>query len=235
HRTGDNPARWRDHLSNLLPAKAKIKPTLHQKALPYAEMPAFLAELRQRKAIAARALEFLALTCVRTSDIRAAKWEQVDFREKVWTIPQFSKTHKEHRVPLSDNAVSVLEEVRRISSAIGGSVAASEFIFPNDITGAPLSSNALLALIERMDRKGQMTGHGCRSTFRDWALEQTNFPWELAEMSLGHTVGTKVERAYARGDAREKRREIMQAWADYCSMSKPKGDNIVSMSRPSAP
>jgi integrase len=159
--------------------------------------------------------------------VRQAKWDQIDLKEKVWTIPEFSKTHKEHRVPLSEAAVTVLEEAKKISGGIGGEVAKSEFVFPNDVTGAALSSNALLALIERMGRKGQMTGHGCRSTFRDWALEQTNFPWELAEMSLGHTVGTKVERAYARGDAREKRREIMQAWADYCSKPKGGDGNVV--------
>ena len=148
--------------------------------------------------------------------MRAAKWDHIDRPERVWIIPKFSKTNKEHRVPLSKQALAVLDKVQDMARRIGGSVGQSEFVFPNDVTGAGLSENAMLALIKRMGRKGQITSHGFRSTFRDWAREQTNFPRELAEMSLGHIVGSKVERAYARGDALKKRFGIMQTWADYC-------------------
>ena len=166
-------------------------------------MPAFIAELRERRGMAALALEFTVLTCVRTSDVRNARHVHVDRVRRIWIIPAFSKTGVEHRVPLSTAAVAVFEKAQAMASAIGGGVASSELLFPNDITGARLSENAMLAVLDRMGRKGAMTTHGCRSSFRTSAQEQTNFPWELAEMSLGHKVGNKVERAYARGDAFE--------------------------------
>jgi integrase len=182
-------------------------------------MPQFMAELAGREGIAALALEFIVLTCVRTADVRTARWDHVDRAACVWVIPKFSKTAREHRVPLSGRALAVLDKVADIVRNIGGQVAQSEFIFPNDVTGAALSENAMLAVIKRMGRKGKVTPHGFRSSFRDWAREQTNFPRELAELSLGHTVGSKVERAYARGDALQKRFLVMQAWADFCSRS----------------
>jgi integrase len=219
HRSADNPARWRGHLDKLLPARSKVRKVVHQRSLPYADMPAFMAELRKRKAVAALALEFTVLTCVRTSDVLKAKWTDINWNERVWLINELSKTHRQHRVPLSDAALAVLDKVREITKGVGGKVAHSEFVFPNDVTGAALSNGALLALIERMGRKGEMTTHGCRSTFRTWAQEQTSFPWEVAEMSLGHVVGSKVERAYARGDALKKRVAIMQAWGTF--LAKP--------------
>jgi integrase len=226
YRAGDNPARWRDHLDNLLTAPSKLRKVKHQSALPYAEMPAFMAELRQRSGMAALALEFAILTCVRTSDVRNAKSADIDLATPMWTIPEMTKTAREHRVPLSTAAVSVFERARRISEEIDGDVGKSEFAFPNDVTGARLSENAMLAVLDRMGRRGVMTTHGCRSSFRTWAQEQTNFPWELAEMSLGHTVGDKVERAYARGDAFKKRIAIMQAWADFCARPQRAGKVI---------
>ncbi|MGO9672710.1 MAG: tyrosine-type recombinase/integrase [Methylocella sp.] len=216
HRKGENPARWRDHLDNLLPARSKVRAVRHQTALPYGIMPAFMSDLRQRSGMGALALEFAILTCVRTADVRNAKHADIDRAAAMWIIPLFSKTAAEHRVPLSTAALATFDRARAMATEIGGAVGRSEFAFPNDVTGAHLSENAMLAVLDRMGRKGEMTTHGCRSTFRTWAQEQTNFPWELAEMSLGHKVGNKVERAYARGDAFKKRIAIMQAWANFC-------------------
>jgi integrase len=230
YRTGDNPARWRGHLDKLLPSRRKVQKVQHQTSLPYAEMPAFMAELRQRRAIAALALEFTILTCVRTADVGQAKWGQIDRKQRVWIIPELSKTHREHRVPLSDAALNVLDKAEEITRGIDSAVEQSEYLFPNDVTGAALSDNALLKLIERMGRKGAMTTHGCRATFRTWAQECTNFPWEVAEMSLGHTVGSRVERAYARGTALQKRKAIMQAWADFCARPTSSG-TVVPLQR----
>jgi integrase len=175
-----------------------------QAALPYADMPAFMVALRERDGIASLALEFAILTLVRTADVRKAKWEDINRAARMWIIPKLSKTGREHRVPLSDAALVVLAKAQKIARDIGGKVGQSEYIFANDITGAALSENAMLAVLKRMGHKGSATTHGFRSSFRTWAQERTNFPWELAEMSLGHKVGTKVERAYARGDALKK-------------------------------
>lgn len=215
-RKGENPARWRDHLDNLLPARSKVRAVRHQPALPYSEIAKFVAELRGRQGMSSLALQFAILTCVRSADVRNAKHADIDRAAGVWTIPAFSKTRKEHRVPLSDAALAAFDKARALAEGIGGKVGASAFAFPNDASGARLSENAMLALIDRMGRKGELTTHGFRATFRTWALEQTSFPWELAEMSLGHTVGSKVERAYQRGDGFAKRVAIMNAWAGFC-------------------
>jgi integrase len=226
-----NPARWRGHLDKLLASPEKVRAVRHQAALPYDEMPAFAAELRKRQGVAALALEFAILTAVRTSDVRNAKWEHIDRTDRMWVIPQMSKTHKEHRVPLSTAAFAVLDKIETMTRGIGGVVGKSEFVFPNDVSGDALSENAMLSVINRMGRKGAMTTHGCRSSFRDWALEQTNFPWELAEISLGHKVGTKTERAYARGSAFAKRVAIMQSWANFIAKPKAAGKVIALRSR----
>jgi integrase len=215
YRTGDNPARWRDHLENLLPACSKVQATKPQTALPYRQMPAFVAQLRERKAMAALALEFTALTCVRASDVCNAKWADIDRADGTWTIPRLSKTAREHRVPLADAALAVLDKAQQIARGIGGAVGRSDYVFPNDVTGAALSTGSMWALLSRMGMKSQTSVHGLRAAFRTWAQEQTNFPWELAEMTLGHTVGSRVERAYARGSALQKRVAIMQAWARF--------------------
>jgi integrase len=227
-RSGDNPARWRDHLDNLLAAPSKVRKVKHQTALPYADMPAFMVELRQRNGMAALALEFTILTCVRTVDVRNARRQDIDLAKGMWTIPALSKTAREHRVPLSTAAIAAFDKARKIARDVGGDVGESEFAFPNDVTGARLSENAMLAVLDRMGRGEVMTTHGCRSSFRTWAQEQTNFPWELAEMSLGHTVGDKVERAYARGDAFKKRIAIMQAWAEFLAKSK-QSDKVIPL------
>jgi integrase len=224
-----NPARWRGHLDKLLAAPTKVREVKHQAALPYDDMADFMVKLRARNGVGSLALEFLILTCVRTADVRRGQWDQIDRAAKVWVIPKFSKTGREHRVPLCRQALAVLDKVRGITKAIEGRVAQSEFIFPNDRTGKALSENALLAVIERAGLKGKVTSHGFRSSFRDWAREQTNFPRELSEMSLGHMVGSKVERAYARGDALQKRFRIIQAWADFCGQPVVDRGEVVPM------
>jgi len=166
YRKGENPARWRDHLDNLLPAKGKVRAVKHQTSLPYADMPAFMAELRQRQGMGAAALEFAILTCVRTADVRNAKHSDIDRAAKMWIIPALSKTGAEHRVPLSTTALAVFDKARAHVKDIGGKVRASEFAFPNDVTGSRLSENAMLNLLERMGCKGTVTTHGFRSTFR---------------------------------------------------------------------
>jgi integrase len=231
YRTGENCARWRGHLDHLLPARDKVRAVKHQPALPYAAMPGFMVELRARNGMAALALEFAILTGVRTADVRDAKHADIDRSARMWTIPAFSKTAREHRVPLSTAALAVFDNARKITKEIGGSVRTSELAFPNDVTGDRLSENALLAVLRRLGRKGEMTTHGCRASFRAWAQEQTNFPWELAEMALGHTVGDKVERAYARGDALKKRYAIMEAWAQYCSRPRQPGKVVPLQTR----
>jgi integrase len=226
HRDGENPARWRGHLDKLLPAKSKVRKVQHQPALSYHEMPDFVHELRERHGMAALALEFVILTCVRTSDVRHGKRVDIDRAARVWVIPQLSKTERAHRVPLSPAAVAVLDKAEAMAKDIGGAVFASEFLFCNDVTGEPLSENAMLAVLRRMGKKGAMTTHGCRSTFRTWAQESTNFSPEVAEMALGHSVGSKVERAYARGDALKKRIAVMEAWSSYLARPQQPGKVI---------
>jgi integrase len=220
YRTGENPARWRGHLDKLLPQPAKLAPVQHHKAIPYVELPAFMAELRGRPGISARALEFTILNVARTSEAIGAKWEEFDLREKVWTIPATRmKAGDEHRVPLSDRATRILASLPRDA----------EFVFPGGRKGKPLSNMAMLELMREMRGKGA-TVHGLRSTFRDWAGDRTNYPREVAEAALAHAVGDKTERAYRRGDALERRRRLMADWAAYCERAPAEADNVVSIS-----
>jgi integrase len=208
YRKGENPARWRGHLDKLLPARSKVRKVEHHPALPYDELADFVVELRRQEGIAARALEFLILTAARTGEVIGARWDEVDLEEKIWVVPAARmKAGREHRVPLSAAAVAILEEMKQIRE--------SDFVFPGGKKGKPLSNMAMLAVLKRMDR-GELTAHGFRSSFRDWAAERTNFPHEVAEMALAHTVGDKVEAAYRRGDLFQKRRQIMEAWARFC-------------------
>ncbi len=209
YRDGPNPALWRGHLAHLLPARAKVQKVQHHAALPYAEMGAFMVDLRQRDALAARALEFMILTAGRTGEVMGATWDEVDMAAAVWTIPgDRMKAGREHRVPLTPQAVAILE-------ALGAEHGRKGFVFPGARKGRPLSNMAALMLLRRMERS-DLTAHGFRSTFRDWTAEQTAFPGEVAEAALAHVVGDKVEAAYRRGDLFEKRRKLMEAWADYC-------------------
>jgi integrase len=214
YREGESPARWRGHLSKLLPPRAKVRKVEHHAALPYAELPNFMKSLQTQDGTAARALEFTILTAARTGEVIRAQPGEINTAEKLWTIPaQRMKTHKEHRVPLSARALAILEEMQRARSY--GSNTPDAFVFAGGKQGMPLSNMAFLMLLRRM-RRGDLTAHGFRSTFRDWAAERTNYPSEVVEMALSHAVRDKVEAAYRRGDLFEKRRRLMADWAKYC-------------------
>jgi integrase len=208
HRTGDNPARLKGHLDVLLPARNKAISIEHHAALPYAQMSGFMTELAKVGGIAARACDFTILTAARSGEVRGATWAELDLDAGVWTIPaERMKAVKEHRVPLSAKALAIIGAMQAIAS--------SDLIFPGMKAGRPLSDMSLTAVLRRMGH-GDLTMHGFRSTFRDWAAEITDYPSEMAEMALAHQVSNKVEAAYRRGDMMEKRRGMMQAWADHC-------------------
>jgi integrase len=237
-REGENPARWRGHLSNLLPARSKVHKVKHHPALPYNEIGTFIADLRSRQGMAARALELLILCTARTGDIIGndrddkppLKWPHIDLKERLWTIPS-TKTDTEHRVPLPQAAVRLLSDMKALELG--------EIVFPGIKDGQPLSNMAMLNLIGRMNgdqaKRGQpryldprqdntdVTPHGFRSTFRDWAAERTNFPTEVVEMALAHAIDDKVEAAYRRGHLFDKRRRLMDAWAEFCAKPAPAG------------
>jgi integrase len=223
YRKGDNPARWRGHLDKLLPARSKVQKVEHHPALPYDELADFIAALRSQEGIASRALEFLILTAARTGEVIGARWDEVDLEEKIWVVPApRMKAGREHRVPLSGTALAILEEMKKIHE--------SDFVFPGGKRGKPLSNMAMLAVLKRMDR-GDLTAHGFRSSFRDWAAERTSFPREVAEMALAHTVGDKVEAAYRRGDLFQKRRQMMDGWARFCETTRPQAEVVPIGSR----
>lgn len=203
-REGENPAIWRGNLA-LLMDKRQAGPKRHHPAMPFQEVPAFMVELQSRPALAARALEFTILTAARTSEVLQAHWTEVDFDKAIWTVPAARmKAGKEHRVPLSGSAIEMLRTLAR----------EDEFIFPGMKPNQPLSNMAMESVLRRMKVK-PFTVHGFRSSFRDWAGEETAFPREVAEQALAHSVGSVVERAYRRGDALEKRRALMEAWAGF--------------------
>jgi integrase len=213
YRDGENPARWRGHLDKLLPARAKVRQVEHHAALPYAELPAFLANLREQEGIAARALEFAVLTAGRTGEVIGARWSEIDLLDKVWTVPAARvKAHREHRVSLSARALAILDDMQAARDAGIG----DGFVFPGGRTGAPLSNMAFWRLLRRMSR-GDLTAHGFRATFKTWASERTSFQNEIVEAALAHVIGGKVEQAYRRGDLFEKRRRLMQQWAAFCA------------------
>jgi integrase len=212
YRDTENPARWRGHLDKLLPARGKVRAIAHHAALPYAELPDFLANLRTREAIAARALEFLILAAARTGEMIGARWSEIDFLDKTWTVPAARmKAQREHRVPLSARAIAILQEAHAARNGDDDHA----FVFPGSTPGTPLSNMAFLMLLRRMGLE-DLTVHGFRSTFRDWAAERTNHPNHVVEMALAHAVSDKVEQAYRRGDLFEKRRRLMQQWATFC-------------------
>jgi integrase len=216
-RDGPNPAAWVGHLAELLARPSKLAQVQHHAALDYRSIGAFMADLRQRKGIVALALEFTVLCCSRSGEVRGATWSEIDLEEKVWRIPATRmKTNAEHTVPLSKAALVVLERVRQITTSIGGTVAASEFIFPNDVTGRQLSGHAFIKLLHRMGRD-DVTTHGMRSSFRDFVGEESHFPSDLAELALAHKIGTKSEQAYRRKTGFNKRRLLAEAWAGFCA------------------
>jgi integrase len=215
YRSGDNPARWKGHLDQVLPARGTIAKVAHHPALPYTELPAFMADLRGRDGIAARALEFTILTAARTGEVIGAQWNEIDTDTKIWTVPAGrTKGSREHRVPLCVQALELLGELYTEDS--------NNYVFLGSQRGGALSNMAMTATLKRMGRD-DITVHGFRSTFRDWAAERTNFPNHVVEMALAHTIGDKVEASYRRGDLFDKRRLLMEAWARYCSRPIPEG------------
>lgn len=205
YRDGDNPARWKGRLDKLLPAPAKVQKTVHQKALPIHQVPEFVKSLKTREGTAARALEFLILTAARSGEVRGATWREFDLESGVWTIPgERMKVGREHRVPLSTQALEVLRQLPRFVE--------SEYVFLSS-RGTCLAEVTLLSTMRRIE--ADAVPHGFRSTFRDWVGERTDFPRELAEQALAHSLQSKVEAAYRRGDALEKRRVMMQQWSDF--------------------
>ncbi len=220
-RTGDNPARWKGHLDNLLPLRSRIQKVQHHAALPWSEMGAFMALLRKQEGVGARALELAILTAARSGEVRGMTWGEVDLKAGTWIIPgERMKAEKEHRVPLSEQAISILATIKADTTPKD-----SDIVFPGVKSRKPLSDMTLTAVLKRMDRS-DLTAHGFRSSFRDWAAEATNYPRDMAEMALAHTVGDKVEAAYRRGDMFEKRRHMMKTWADHCDTIRKPGDVI---------
>jgi integrase len=206
----DNPARWKGRLENLFPRRSKVRAVKHHAALPYVEIGDFIRALREQDSVGARALEFAVLTAARTGEVIGANWSEIDLKSKMWTVPgNRMKGNREHRVPLSDAAVAVLRRMHALRE--------NDYVFPGD-QRVTLSNMVLPKLLQRMGRD-DLTVHGFRSTFRDWAAERTNFPNEVVEMALAHAIAGKAEAAYRRGGLFEKRRKLMDAWAAYCEQS----------------
>jgi integrase len=206
---GENPALWKGHLETLLPKRKSVSKVEHHAALPYSDLPDFITKISTQPSGSAVALIFSILTACRTSEVLQARWDEVNFDTALWVIPASRmKARREHKVPLSRQAVGLLRKTPHIDD--------SPYIFPGQRVGKPLSQMAMAMLLRRIKRE-DLTVHGFRSTFRDWAAEETSFPNMVAEMALAHTVGNAVEAAYRRGDLLAKRRELMQAWADYCA------------------
>lgn len=219
-REGANPARWRGHLDKLLPKPSKVNRREHHAALPVGDVGGFMVRLRAAEGVSARALEFLVLTAARSGEVRGATWAEVDIEARVWTLPASRmKAGKEHRVPLSPEALALLKAQPKL--------AGSELVFPSP-RGGELSDMALTAVLRRMEIPA--VPHGFRSTFRDWAAERTNFSREVAEMALAHAIGNKVEAAYRRGDLYEKRALMMAEWARFLARVEAKGQ-VVELAR----
>ena len=219
YREGENPARWRGHLDTQLAKPSKIKKEMHHAALPYKELPGFMRKLREHTGAAASALEFAILTAARSGEVLGARWDEIDLEEGIWTIPTGRmKVRREHRVPLSDAATAVIAKMQNEVQ--------SDFVFPGTKEAKPLSNMSMLMVLRRMGRQ-DLTTHGFRSTFRDWASETTAYPHEVCEMALAHTITNKAEAAYRRGDLFDKRRRLMQDWANYCASGIASSEGVV--------
>jgi len=226
-RHGDNPARWRGHLAKLLPAPGTIAKVEHYAALPWPEIGEFMAAVRDEDGVAARALELTILTATRTNEVLGARWAEIDMQAGMWTVPaERMKAKREHRIPLSSAALSVLEAMAPLQDDWSGG-----WVFPGAKPGKPLSNMAMAMVLRRMKRP-DLTVHGFRSTFRDWCAETTNYPRKVAEQALAHTLGDKVEAAYRRGDLFEKRRRLMDEWAEFCARLVPVEQGQVVPLRP---
>lgn len=222
YREGENPARWRGHIAQILPARSRLTRG-HHKAMAYEAIPAFVGALHKREAVAALALEFTILTAARTGEVIGAKWGEVDLDKAIWTIPASRmKAGKEHRVPLSGRAVEILKSTQGLRK---------EWLFPAT-KGGKMSGMAMTMLLRRM--KVDVTVHGFRSGFRDWSAECTGYAHEVAEMALAHTIENKVERAYRRGDLFDKRRRLMDDWATYCATISAAGANVTPIRKAEA-
>ena len=214
-REGENPARWRGHLDHLLPRPLKLARG-HHAAMPYEDVATFIAKLRKREATSALALELCILTAARSGEILAMRWSEIDLDKKLWTVPAGRmKAGREHRVPLSARAVTILRKLEKLKTG--------EFVFPGQTRKKPLSNMAMEMVLRRMKIE-DATVHGFRSSFRDWAGNVSSFPREVVETALAHVIGDKAEQAYRRSDALDKRRKLMEAWAGYCE---PKGSGRV--------
>ena len=214
HRSGENPARWRGHLANLLPRRSKVSRVAHHPALPFREVPAFMTALAEQPGLAAIALRFTILTAVRTGEAIGARWDEIDEAEATWTVPaERMKARLEHRVPLSPAALDLIRPLRMLGSP---------FVFSGLKRSQHLNKTTMLKVVVRMGRK-DITVHGFRSAFRDWAGETTTFPREVAEAALAHSVDTRVEAAYRRGDFFAKRRELMDAWSSFIQANEGHG------------
>ena len=206
YREGENPARWRGHLDKILPKPSKVQNVEHHAALPYTDISEFIVKLRNQQGIAARCLEFTILTAARTNESIGATWDEIDVISQTWTIPvERMKANKPHRVPLSSRALAIVQEMSLLKT--------NEFVFPGLKRG--LSNMAMLQLLKRMGLP-ELTVHGFRSSFRDWAAETTHYPNEVVEMALAHTIKNQAEAAYRRGDLMEKRSQLMADWTRYC-------------------
>jgi integrase len=222
-RIGENPARWKGHLINLLPARAKLQHGNHRPALPYAQAPAFMRELRARNEIAARALEFAILTAARSKEAIGATWSEIDLKAKLWTVPgERMKTGRTHVVPLSDRTIEILKALPRVHGC--------DFLFPGAKAGQSINRFGMLELLRSM-RSDDVTVHGFRSTFRDWCGDQTSHPRDVVEAALAHRIEDPVEAAYRRGTAIEKRRRLMEDWSRFLAKpaARKAGDNVVAI------
>lgn len=215
-RQGENPARWKGHLDTSLPMPSKVRKPKHHAALPYEEIFEFIKRLKREGGTAARALEFAVLTAARTTEVLGARWNEIDFDERIWNVPRHRmKSGREHRVPLSDAALDILHEMKAARRG--------DFVFPGFKKDRPLSNMAMLVLLRRMGWGKRITVHGFRTTFRTWADERTNFPSDVAELAIAHAVSNKTQAAYRRTDLLDKRRRLMEAWAEYCLVQPPRG------------
>jgi integrase len=222
YRSGENPAAWRGNLKHLIPAADETKAVRHHAALSYSEVATFMSRLSERAGIAARALEFTILTAARTNEVIGARWSEIDFKAKVWTVPaERMKARKAHRVPLSEKAVSLL---RSLPTEQG-----SDYIFIGTQKGEGISNMSMSAVLKRMHY--EVTVHGFRSTFKDWAGDVANYPNHISEMALAHTISSAVEKAYRRGDLFAKRAHMMQAWEKFCYQPPSKADNVTPLRR----
>jgi integrase len=218
-RSGDNPARWRGHLQNLLPSQSKVSRVQHFKAMAYTDIPAFFRDLRQRDAISARAMAFSILTAARSGEVRGVTWDEIDMDQAIWTIPEErTKSGRPHRIPLSPEALAVLHRMKAIQ------VLGEEHVFPGRRPGRQMSENTMRKFLQSDMQRDGLTVHGFRSTFRDWAAEQSNFPREVAEAALAHALKDKTEAAYQRADLLERRRKLMEMWAGYCASGASMGN-----------